>query len=523
MTAPRDPSESAALPDSSFSAPPPDLAQSEKKSYRQILKATSIMGGTSVVIILLRMVRTKFLAVLLGPAGIGLIGIYESIVNFVNSATALGIGSSGVRQISEAMGSDDQVKISRTVLTLRRTVLFSGLLGFCTLLFASGFISRITFGNKEHAGALAVLAIGIFFNEISGGQYALVQGARRIKDLAMLSILGALLGTVFGPLIFYFLHEKGIVLYLLTISGTSALASWWYSRRVEIRQVVMSWRETLIEAKPLVKLGLAFMFSGLMTTGTYYLLRVCIVRYTGVDGAGIYQAASALSVLYTGFILDAMGRDYYPRLTGVAGNYHEYNSLINKQMEVGVLLAMPGIIGTMAFTPFVISIFYSAKFLPAVGVLKWQILGILLRVIIWPMSYMFLAEGNGKLFFWTELFANAAHLCLVLVGVRFFGLPGAGMAFFGMYVLYFVVVYWIARTRYRYVMTRRNRSLLVVCTAATSAAFVAPLLLPSVPALILTIAITIAMALYSVNGIVSVMGRDAVPEVLQKLKSYFNR
>ncbi len=497
-------------------------AIADKKSYRQILKATSIMGGSSLIIILFRIVRTKFLAVLLGPSGIGLIGIYDSIIGVVNCTTAMGIASSGVRQIAEAVGSDDEVKISRTVTTLRRTVLFSGLLGFCAMLFSSGLLSRLTFGDQGHASDLALLAVTIFFSEVSGGQAALIQGARRIKDLAMMNILGAFLGTLFSIPIFYVFGHRGIILYMLIVSAMSLLTSWWYSRKMKIIRVVMSWRETLAEAKPLLKLGLAFMFSGLMTTGTFYLLRVCIVRYAGLDGAGIYQAAAGLSLLYTGFILEAMGRDYYPRLTAVAGNGSECNSLINKQMEIGVLLAVPGIIGTMTFTPFVISIFYSAKFLPAVDVLRWQILGILLRVIIWPMSYLFVAKGNGKLFFWTELFANATHLLFVLLGVKYFGLTGAGMAFFAMYVLYFLVIYRIVRASYGYVMTGRNLRILAISITSTALVFLTPFFLPSTPALIVNIAVTAAVGWYSLNGILSAAGPEMVPEVLLKVRAYFN-
>ncbi len=56
-----------------------------------------------------------------------------------------------------------------------------------------------------------------------------------------------------------------------------------------------------------------------MTTGALFLLRVFVARQEGVYGAGQFQAASALSMVYVGFVLQAMGTDFYPRLTVVAG------------------------------------------------------------------------------------------------------------------------------------------------------------------------------------------------------------
>lgn len=499
-----------------------DEAVPDKKSYRQILKSTSIMGGSSLVIIGFRIIRTKIFAVLLGPAGVGLLGIFDSITSVAITATGLGIGNSGVRQIAEAAGTGDQRKISRTVICLRRTVLFSGLAGLCLLVLLSGPISRLTFGNSDHARDLSLLSITILFTALSGGQTAVIQGTRRIKDLAMLSILGALFGTVLSIPIVYFFGARGIAPYLISVSAMNIIASWWYSRKIKIMSIAMSWRETLGEAKPLLKLGLIFMVSSLMTAGTFYLLRVFIVRSLGLEGAGIYQAATALSLLYTAFILDAMGRDFYPRLTAVVQDNRECNALMNKQMEVGLLLAAPGIIATMTFAPVVISLFYSPKFMLAVSVLRWQILGILLRVITWPMSYIFPAKGNGRLFFWTEVFANTTHLCLVWLGLKYFGLSGAGMAFFGMYVFYCLLIYRIVRTSYQFVMSRKNMQIIAVSTGATLTVFLSPFLLPATVALIVNAGVTIALALYSIKAIVTISGPETMPAVLLRIKSYFN-
>ena len=47
-------------------------------------------------------VRTKAMAILLGPAGFGLFGIYNSVANISQTLAGMGVNSSGVRQIAEA-------------------------------------------------------------------------------------------------------------------------------------------------------------------------------------------------------------------------------------------------------------------------------------------------------------------------------------------------------------------------------------------------------------------------------------
>ncbi len=44
-------------------------------SHRQIFKSTALIGGTQVINMGIGIVRTKALAVLLGPAGMGLAGL----------------------------------------------------------------------------------------------------------------------------------------------------------------------------------------------------------------------------------------------------------------------------------------------------------------------------------------------------------------------------------------------------------------------------------------------------------------
>ena len=82
-------------------------ATAEKNTYGQILKSSAIIGGSSVINIAIGIVRTKFMAVFLGPAGFGLMGLYGSIADLALSIAGMGVNSSGVRQIAEAVGSGD--------------------------------------------------------------------------------------------------------------------------------------------------------------------------------------------------------------------------------------------------------------------------------------------------------------------------------------------------------------------------------------------------------------------------------
>ena len=103
----------------------------QQSSYRQIFKSTSLFGGVQLIIILVNIVRTKFVAILLGTAGMGTVGLLNSPLGVIASLTGLGINFSAIRDISEAFGSDDKKRLARTIISFRRWVIVTGVLECC--------------------------------------------------------------------------------------------------------------------------------------------------------------------------------------------------------------------------------------------------------------------------------------------------------------------------------------------------------------------------------------------------------
>ena len=100
--------------------------------------------------ILIGIIKSKFIAVLLGPAGMGIQGLYQSTLDVIKSLTALGLEQSAVRDISEANGCKDAHRIGRTVATVRRLVWMTGTLGLVATLILSPLLSQWTFGNGDY-------------------------------------------------------------------------------------------------------------------------------------------------------------------------------------------------------------------------------------------------------------------------------------------------------------------------------------------------------------------------------------
>jgi Polysaccharide biosynthesis protein len=98
----------------------PTSGSSQPDSYGQIFKSTAVIASASIINVLLGAVRTKFLAVYLGPSGVGLVGLYTSIVGMASTLAEMGVGSSGVRRIAEAFAANNELTITRTITVLHR-------------------------------------------------------------------------------------------------------------------------------------------------------------------------------------------------------------------------------------------------------------------------------------------------------------------------------------------------------------------------------------------------------------------
>jgi PST family polysaccharide transporter len=492
-------------------------AHAGKGSYSQILKSTALIGGTSVLNIAVGVIRSKAIALILGPSGVGLNGLYMSITGLAENIAGMGINSSGVRQIAEAVGTQDNAKIAKTAAILRWTSLALGVTGALALIAFSSQISKLTFGDARQTGAVCILALSVFFHQVSNGQGALLQGLRRISDLARAGILGTVGATVVTLPLVYFLREQGIALSIAAGAGVGLLVSWWFSRQVAVERPAVTAGEIREEAKELLHLGSALMVSGLVSLGCSYAIRTAIFRQLGQDATGLYQAAWTMGSVYVGFILQSMGSDFYPRLTAAARNHGEANRLVNEQAHVSLLLAGTGVIGTLTFAPLVLNIFYAASFSPAITVLRWLCLGTALQVVSWPMGFIIVAKGDKAALVWSELAWAAVHLGLAWFGLQWFGLQGAGIAFFGSYVFHIGVTYFMARrlTQFRWSVANRNAT--VGYLGLIGSVFCAVQFLPNVWGMLLGGVVMVACGVYSMRTLASLVSLDRIPAPMRRM------
>lgn len=480
---------------------------SEASTYRRILRSSALMGGSQATNQVLGLIRIKLVAILLGPAGVGIVGLYTSAMAMLASVTDLGLQRSAVRSIAHANGSEDPAAMMRSVRMLRRLCWATGIFGWLVAAALALPLSRMMFQNSDHALALAVLGASLLLNAINGGQVALLRGLSRIGDIARIQVTAGFVNTVSTLVLYAWLRERGIVPVLLMNAAVSLAISAWFVRRIEVPEGRMSWQEALAEARPMLTLGLALMTSLVLANLLEFVTRSLISTQYGLDAAGIYQAAWSMSGMFAGFVLTAMGTDFYPRLTAVIEDRAAAAREIDQQTEIGLLLALPGLLVTLALAKWIVWALYSAKFAPAADLLIWMVLGVFGRVLSWPMSYVQLALNSGKWYVATEAAFIVIQGSLVLLLVPRIGALGAAYAFFACYVLYIFGMSWVSRRLIGYRHSASALRLMWIATVLVAAGFGASRWLAEVPALIVGVLIAMAGSLFCLRGLIGRLGR----------------
>lgn len=491
-------------------AVPENMSTKTPNSYGQILRSTAWVGGSSALNIVIGLARNKITAMLLGTSGFGLAGMFLSVSSFTQSIAGMGVSSSGVRQIAAASESGDEGRVGFTAAVVRRTSVVLGLTGALILVLVSRPVSRLTFGSTKYQSAVWVLSFCVLLNLLSAGQAALIQGMRRISDLAKMSVLGSLFGTVGSIPILYLWRDGGLVYSLVLVSASTLACSWYYSRKVKIICPKVSISAVVAETRALLKLGSAFMMSGLLMMGSAYVIRLILMRSIDLSAVGLYQAAWTLAGLYLSTILQAMGADFYPRLAAHAENHSECNRLVNEQARVGMLLAGPGVIGTLVFAPSVLSAIYAPKFAGAVDVLRWLCMGVAMRTVSWPIGYIIMAKGRQNLLILTECSWTVVHVGLALLLVPTIGIRGAGMAFFGAYLFQVFLNYWLVRKLTGFRWSAENLRTMSLYLGAILVVYCA-LVTNALWAVIFGAIILLVTARYSLKTLATLVGWHEIP------------
>lgn len=425
------------------------------KSYTQILKSTSVFGGSQVINILIGIIRNKILAILLGTAGIGLISVYQSALDMIKSISSLSIETTGVREIA-AIDRLEKEKLHHTISIIDRWALIFALLGAAICLIFCYPISLWVFGDSSYTFQFALLSVCMFFTILAAGQAVVLQGLRRISYMVKSSIIWNVCGLIISIPLYYFYRLDGIVPVFILISIGMFLSAYYYRQKIEIRSIPVSFEQLLRRGTSVLRVGIFIVLASMLTALSFFLVRAFLTKNVGLESVGMFQAAWTITNVYLMLILKSMGSDFYPRLCSVISDNKKTGLLINEQVYIVLIIAVPVIILLLLCSKIALSLLYSLQFEGAADILNWQILGTFFKVLSWPLGFILLAKGKGLIYFLSETSFLLIYLGAIYCLYPFYDFESIGISYLIAYLLYLPIVFFLGRKLSAFQWTREN-------------------------------------------------------------------
>lgn len=428
----------------------------EENSYRNILKGSSAFGGVQLFQIIVALVRGKFVAMFLGPAGMGISALFVNSAATIQKAASLGLNLAIVKEVASA--KDDPGRLDAILAASRRLVYSTAVLGALLCVLLSRWLSDMSFGNSDHTVEFVLLGVMMFFAIAGAGEMSFLQGLHQVRRLSVATVIGSLAGLLVGVPLYYFFGDKGIVPAMILLSLTTYAVYVRSVRRTLLDgNIKFDWKAHKAIVRRLILLGLVLMASDLIGTVCNYVTSAFIRHYGSLDSVGFYQAANSLTNQYAAVVFSAMALDYLPRLMAVSSDNSSLSEVVNRQMVVVSCVITPLVCGLILAAPLVIDILLTGSFGSIVPLLRWMGLGVLLKALMYPLGYVTFAKDNKKVFFWLEgVFGNLLTLFLSLVFFMRFGLIGLGYAVVADNMICFAVYYIVNRRLYGCRFDRRS-------------------------------------------------------------------
>lgn len=411
----------------------------ETNISRTIVKAMGVFGSIQVFNILCSVVRTKLVALWIGPLGMGLFAIFNSAIDMIVNIANFGMRTSATRSIS--MASDNPDKLNRISVAARRWAMWLGALGAIAMIIASPWLSEMSFGDRSHVWGYVILAIAVFANSLTLGEQAVMQGTSMLKKLAQASFYGALVGLILSIPLYYFLGEQSIVPSILCYSLSVLIFSYFIRKKgFGLQGCTLTIKDTLAIGKDFLKLGIFITLTDVVSQTSNYIFISYLNNVANTETVGYYQAGYTLIARYTGLILSALCVEYFPRLSKVAHSNMKLNIFVSQEINIALMVLTPVIVAFILFARLIITILYTDEFFIIQNFITIGIVGMVFRVFSWCMSFVVLAKGRGKMFFIIEVMDIFVFLGAYITAYHFYGLDGFGGAFILWYFISTLIV-----------------------------------------------------------------------------------
>jgi O-antigen/teichoic acid export membrane protein len=443
--------------------PPPTTAD---PTVSAILRATTVTGISSAVNLGMGLLRMKVAALLLGPTGLGIVGLLQSAMGVATTVGDLGVRQAGTRAVAHAGSQPD-----RDLVLVRRALLWIAVL--LGIFFGIGFylcrhlIAKAVVGDPQAADTVGYVALGVAATIASGAPYALLNGHRKVLELGKVGVITAILGTLISVACLLLAKEYAVPVLVISAPIVNFIILFWLMKTVpKSGGDCVSVKAVVRQSIRILALGGFVVAGGIVIACSEFLVRKTLNANLGLVNLGLFTATWMIGTYYAHFLMMATSFDFFPRLTETLADKAEQDKSINTQVEMLLLLSAPILLSASTLSPYVLQIAYSSAFRDAADLFRLMVLGDVLRLTCYPLGFVLLAHSAGKHYLVAKIFESSCLVALITFLSLKFGLTGAGLGHIIAYGSLLFVMAALVQLKTGYRMSRRVTIIIAALTVA---------------------------------------------------------
>jgi len=431
-----------------------------------MLRIFASIGVIQVFAILSSLIRTKYIAVSLGPEGAGIIGIVDQVVQLTSFVSAFSLPLASIKFLSRAH-SDNETEFQDVYLAFLNLLLFISVTAAVGLFILVASPIHLPIGEiNNYRGFLQIALFGIPAMMLGGFLSNVFAAAEMPRSAATLSLVysisltvAILIGVAIAGITgFYWANvSSGVVITivaLLVIRRRLGIPT--FTPRVGALKLLTSRPEILAFA-------MLLFFASITHSLSFFVARYAILSDMGESGAGLLHALFAIAIAIDMVLTPINGFFLTPRLNRNIDRLEKINLTINFQ-KVQVLIMTMIVLPFVMFPNLTIFILFSREFL---AVAPYLFVFVLAQFIGQMGSvYQSLMIGFDN----TRLFSLITSSCWLLFAALSWlltpqlGFWGVATGFFISRFLMFILSISFLKAKYPIRIPLRNVLLSLYCT-----------------------------------------------------------
>jgi len=401
------------------------------------LVKTSVLTAVSTIIkVFTAFVINKVISIYIGPSGLALIGQLQDFNSIIMNFATGAINNGVVKYTAEYKDNmSEKGKIFSTALII--TVVSSIIVALGLYLFDKN-LSILILKTDRYANIFSIFGFTIILFALNTLFMSILNGQKEIKKFILINIISSLLSLVLTSFLIIQYSLEGALMALVLNQSIVFFVTVFFitkSNWFAIKYFLQG-----IDKISLIKLGkysLMALTSIIMVPASYLIIRNYIGEHLGWNNAGYWQGIWYISSMYLMVITTSLGVYYLPKLSEIKDKKKLKFEIIS-----GYKIIMPLVIviafSIYLFREYVIYFAFTNKFLPMLELFKWQLIGDVIKIASWLLSYLMIAKAMTKIFIVSEIAFSSSFVLLSILLIQQFGLIGVTYAFTINYSMYFL-------------------------------------------------------------------------------------